>query len=59
MTTTILTSPHGDFHVVEAYRLDRYDNFLRKPTAGRSPVVETYRLDRYDNNEIPCFVNLL
>jgi len=30
--------------VVEAYRLDRYDNF-----AG---VVEAYRLDRYDNAEV-------
>ena len=36
--------------VVEAYRLDRYDNFIihgvRDAVCG---VVEAYRLDRYDN----------
>ena len=37
--------------VVEAYRLDRYDNmrlWLRCPLIH---VVEAYRLDRYDNFE--------
>ena len=35
--------------VVEAYRLDRYDNFsFRRPIADGF-VVEAYRLDRYDN----------
>ena len=36
--------------VVEAYRLDRYDN---REVAGEVipiRVVEAYRLDRYDNN---------
>ena len=35
--------------VVEAYRLDRYDN-SRAPCGGMAGVVvEAYRLDRYDN----------
>ena len=36
-------------HVVEAYRLDRYDNLVSTATAGALLVVEAYRLDRYDN----------
>ena len=39
--------------VVEAYRLDRYDNI--SSACGRCPVasvVEAYRLDRYDNAEV-------
>ena len=36
--------------VVEAYRLDRYDNFTIIIIALRALiVVEAYRLDRYDN----------
>ena len=35
--------------VVEAYRLDRYDNFLADDNLCEGAVVEAYRLDRYDN----------
>ena len=36
--------------VVEAYRLDRYDNIDVWPKCTLTPpVVEAYRLDRYDN----------
>ena len=35
--------------VVEAYRLDRYDNLCRLNRIGLDRVVEAYRLDRYDN----------
>ena len=35
--------------VVEAYRLDRYDNFALLDMGRVSRVVEAYRLDRYDN----------
>ena len=49
MTTqkTTLQNYHG--HVVEAYRLDRYDNPKRTATIVHAVVVEAYRLDRYDN----------
>ena len=36
-------------YVVEAYRLDRYDNFLQADPIATRRVVEAYRLDRYDN----------
>ena len=39
--------PYSD--VVEAYRLDRYDNFYRARGSKHQGVVEAYRLDRYDN----------
>ena len=35
--------------VVEAYRLDRYDNTLAEALHHWTKVVEAYRLDRYDN----------
>ena len=35
--------------VVEAYRLDRYDNTGRMGAISLNKVVEAYRLDRYDN----------
>ncbi len=35
--------------VVEAYRLDRYDNTILLFSASQIVVVEAYRLDRYDN----------
>ena len=35
--------------VVEAYRLDRYDNFVERTFDNVNCVVEAYRLDRYDN----------
>ena len=36
--------------VVEAYRLDRYDNFRHSGLPTVLLVVEAYRLDRYDNS---------
>ena len=39
-----------DARVVEAYRLDRYDNFATISQSNcQVTVVEAYRLDRYDN----------
>ena len=35
--------------VVEAYRLDRYDNLNLPSLTILVSVVEAYRLDRYDN----------
>ena len=35
--------------VVEAYRLDRYDNINSSTQRLATFVVEAYRLDRYDN----------
>ena len=35
--------------VVEAYRLDRYDNSRSRIMCRSDHVVEAYRLDRYDN----------
>ena len=39
--------------VVEAYRLDRYDNPLRRSARSSFRVVEAYHLDRYDNSKDP------
>ena len=39
--------------VVEAYRLDRYDNSNRCCPFFSGWVVEAYRLDRYDNKPQP------
>ena len=49
--TTLQTTISGDYlYVVEAYRLDRYDNFHSwKDRSHAEFVVEAYRLDRYDN----------
>ena len=38
--------------VVEAYRLDRYDNLGFAVPNENVRVVEAYRLDRYDNSLI-------
>ena len=38
--------------VVEAYRLDRYDNLGAGFVVSGFTVVEAYRLDRYDNPTI-------
>ena len=38
--------------VVEAYRLDRYDNLFFTPCVKAYQVVEAYRLDRYDNIDL-------
>ena len=40
---------HRIFLVVEAYRLDRYDNSSKYQKYNSGRVVEAYRLDRYDN----------
>ena len=42
-----LCTLHGE--VVEAYRLDRYDNQSQEAEYSFFNVVEAYRLDRYDN----------
>ena len=42
----------GGRRVVEAYRLDRYDNVCFLVTIADLPVVEAYRLDRYDNSMV-------
>ena len=49
MTTTSDFTDFTSNSVVEAYRLDRYDNLKTLPERGGDPVVEAYRLDRYDN----------
>ena len=40
--------------VVEAYRLDRYDNSFERNEHDLFDVVEAYRLDRYDNSVNTC-----
>ena len=42
-------SIYAKTNVVEAYRLDRYDNDLMAGSYHDGRVVEAYRLDRYDN----------
>ena len=49
MTTPNQTHCARCNHVVEAYRLDRYDNFKIFWNVIQITVVEAYRLDRYDN----------
>ncbi len=54
MTTVKVDLRGQTSEVVEAYRLDRYDNFERLLALDSlESVVEAYRLDRYDN----LFVN--
>ena len=49
MVRRLLQSPINRT-VVEAYRLDRYDNLSRtRRPISTERVVEAYRLDRYDN----------
>ncbi len=55
MTTLAELSSHFSEIVVEAYRLDRYDNFSEVEEALHFVVVEAYRLDRYDNFETALF----
>ena len=50
--TTLNSSPNSTFCVVEAYRLDRYDNTVSLSFRRSTVVVEAYRLDRYDNTDI-------
>ena len=49
--------------VVEAYRLDRYDNLcFVTVTCNTTGVVEAYRLDRYDNLSsmaVPFFITVV
>ena len=49
MTTLLHVCRLNRIGVVEAYRLDRYDNMLSRLVLASSWVVEAYRLDRYDN----------
>ena len=49
MTTSRWSAPSRCPCVVEAYRLDRYDNFIHDNAFFEIFVVEAYRLDRYDN----------
>ncbi len=49
MTTFWSLEMVGYHLVVEAYRLDRYDNFREQDLPLCRQVVEAYRLDRYDN----------
>ena len=56
MVRRLLQSPL-DRTVVEAYRLDRYDNFNFFFSQSTVFVVEAYRLDRYDNPFIEDIVN--
>ena len=49
MTTLRVTVYECLLRVVEAYRLDRYDNINRIVLVNTTLVVEAYRLDRYDN----------
>ena len=51
MTTSINSGSSERSAVVEAYRLDRYDNFLRYGLCASWLIVEAYRLDRYDNSK--------
>ena len=53
MTTLFLLFHQVAPEVVEAYRLDRYDNSVWKNIPLDWNVVEAYRLDRYDN--FSCF----
>ncbi len=51
MTTVKSKLIVGSSSVVEAYRLDRYDNISFTQKLHEEQVVEAYRLDRYDNFE--------
>ncbi len=56
MTTLIGTGLRAEGCVVEAYRLDRYDNSPLHRSNRFLSVVEAYRLDRYDNEKsLACF----
>ena len=56
MTTYRLLSRWYEPAVVEAYRLDRYDNLWLWCRRKNRSVVEAYRLDRYDNSSY-CSMN--
>ncbi len=57
MTTLVEADGLAASLVVEAYRLDRYDNSsLRQIKGNCDAVVEAYRLDRYDNLKRPSAV---
>ena len=55
MTTSWLAVHFWLSSVVEAYRLDRYDNRNVHVLGSNCGVVEAYRLDRYDNVRIFIF----
>ena len=52
MTTCNNLFHNFEFLVVEAYRLDRYDNSNASTKQASFFVVEAYRLDRYDNSGV-------
>ena len=49
MTTPSVPRLRTRHRVVEAYRLDRYDNYYHCARSAQYHVVEAYRLDWYDN----------
>ena len=49
MTTSHCPALTDQTIVVEAYRLDGYDNMKMGAVRRSTPVVEAYRLDGYDN----------
>ena len=58
MTTHYVQNTIGCLRVVEAYRLDRYDNPQVSRASFVAVVVEAYRLDRYDNSSPQPFPRL-
>ena len=58
MTTYQFLLVRKNQYVVEAYRLDRYDNFFSYVLRGEAFVVEAYRLDRYDNRDYHTFYDI-
>ena len=56
MTTSSCADIQPLQRVVEAYRLDRYDNFSARAASRAATVVEAYRLDRYDNKKIKAIL---
>ena len=53
MTTLVVGVSGVTSSVVEAYRLDRYNNSYAHNRLREEYVVEAYRLDRYDNSLLP------
>ena len=49
MKTGALSGSFDLGFVLEAYRLDRYENLLYASTYLSYAVLEAYRLDRYEN----------
>ena len=50
MTTLIFVYPGKSSHVVEAFHLERYDNYyMNSVSFNIERVVEAFHLERYDN----------